>query len=108
VALRPGRPILHFALGEEIRHGAKAHDKRREQDSRRLPPREKQHGRFNSLSSEPLADDSAALSSFTGSPLARTSLTIERICRTRTPSAISTSIWSSSTTLVTLPTSRRW
>ena len=30
--------------------------------------------------------------------------TIERICRTRTPSEISTSIWSSSTTLVTLPT----
>jgi len=34
-------------------------------------------------------------SSFTGSPLARTSATMERICRTRTPSAISTSIWSS-------------
>jgi hypothetical protein len=33
-----------------------------------------------------------ALSSFTGSPFARTSLTIERIWRTRTPSAISTSI----------------
>ncbi len=32
------------------------------------------------------------LSSFTGSPLARTSDTIERICRTRTPSEISTSI----------------
>src|SRR5208282_213106 len=49
--------------------------------------------------------DQLALSSFTGSPLARTSDTIERICRTRTPSEISTSIWSSSTTLVTLPTS---
>ena len=44
-------------------------------------------------------------SSLTGSPLARTPDTIERTWRTRTPSAISTSIWSSSTTLVTLPTS---
>src|SRR6516225_4007023 len=44
-------------------------------------------------------------SSLTGSPLARTPVTIERTWRTRTPSAISTSIWSSSTTLVTLPTS---
>jgi hypothetical protein len=44
-------------------------------------------------------------SSLTGSPLARTPVIIERTCRTRTPSAISTSICSSSTTLVTLPTS---
>src|SRR5712664_1250827 len=38
------------------------------------------------------------------SPLARTPEIICRICRTRTPSEISNSIWSSSTTLVTLPT----
>jgi len=35
-----------------------------------------------------------------GSPFARTPVTIERTWRIRTPSAISTSIWSSSTTLV--------
>ena len=44
VALRPRRPVLHGAFGEEVRHGEQAHDKCREQYSRRLPPREKQHG----------------------------------------------------------------
>src|SRR5260370_7927056 len=55
-----------------------------------------------------LADVSSlagSLFSFAGSPLARTPEIFCRICRTRTPSEISNSIWSSSTTLVTLPTS---
>jgi hypothetical protein len=54
-----------------------------------------------------LADVSSlagSLFSFAGSPLARTPEIICRICRTRTPSEISNSIWSSSTTFVTLPT----
>src|SRR5580704_10616826 len=42
--LRPRRPGPHRALGEEVRHRAEAYGERREQDSRRLPPREKQHG----------------------------------------------------------------
>src|SRR5580700_2282226 len=50
VTLRPRRPTLHGALGEEIRHGAQAHETRREENRRRLPPREKQHGlRYSSL-----------------------------------------------------------
>ena len=56
VALRPCRPALHGALGEEIRHGAQAHDKRREQNRHRLPPREKQHGlRYSSLRRRPVS-----------------------------------------------------
>jgi hypothetical protein len=44
VALRPAWPFLHHALGEEVRHREQTHDKRRDHDRRRLPPREKQHG----------------------------------------------------------------
>ena len=33
----------NHAFGEEIRHREQAHDQRREHNSRRLPPREKQH-----------------------------------------------------------------
>ena len=43
VTLRPRRPFPHRRLGEEIRHGEQTHDERHEQNTRRLPPREKQH-----------------------------------------------------------------
>src|ERR1700758_3062014 len=113
VALRPCRPVPDYVIGKEIGYREKTHDESRKQDCRRFPSREKQHGLGFSLNVVafvpcPLAgcggQNQAALSSLTGSPLARTSLTMPRICRTRTPSAISTSIWSSSTTFVTLAT----
>ena len=44
VALRPFRPALDRALGEEIGHGEQADDERREQDRRRLPLRNIKHG----------------------------------------------------------------
>src|SRR5262249_45500295 len=63
--------------------------------------------RAKARDNDQLADVSSlagSLLSLAGSPLARTPWIICRICRTRTPSEISNSIWSSSTTLVTLPT----
>jgi len=55
VALRPGRPLADHVFRKEVRYCEQAHDERREQDTRRLPPREKQHGfgrpRFPSLPS---------------------------------------------------------
>ena len=43
MALRPGRPALHHAVGEEIGDGEQADDDRRDQDRDRLPAGEKQH-----------------------------------------------------------------
>src|SRR5882724_87630 len=107
--LRPFRPALHRGFREEIRNGAKAYHQRCQHDCQRLPPRKIQHR--DNLSEwcgswwfGPGLAQLAVPSSFAGSPLARTPEIIWRIWRTRTPSEISTSIWSSSTTLVTLPT----
>src|SRR6185437_16961842 len=43
MALRPLRPARDGLFGEEVRHGEQAHDQRREHNSYRFPPREKQH-----------------------------------------------------------------
>src|SRR5262249_14204891 len=109
VALRPLGPALHHALGHEVRHGEQAHDHGREHDRQRLPTREKQHGstRLRVYFFIDAQDAALDVSSFTGSPLARTSAIMERAWRTRRPSAISISISvaSSSTFLVTRPIS---
>ena len=44
VTLRPFRPALHRVVGEEVRHGAKADEKRREQRRCRFQPGEMKHG----------------------------------------------------------------
>src|SRR4029079_8799588 len=95
---------------EEVRNGTEAHHQRREDDRQRLPPREIQHRVDPSVNENAVRNQLEAASSLAsafslaGSPLARTPEIICRIWRTRTPSEISNSIWSSSTTLVTLPT----
>src|SRR5262249_37723062 len=100
VTLRPARPMTDHVLRKEIGQGEKPYGERKEQNGRCLPAREKQHGSgfpystaLQSARPCPLcAPNQAALSSLTGSPFARTSLSMARTCRTFTPSAISISI----------------
>ena len=72
--LRPCRPALDHLLGKEIGHGEAAHQGRRHQNGHHFPSCEIQHV---PTTPQPPAQP-AALSSFTGSPLARTSATILR------------------------------
>src|SRR6476469_6012885 len=97
MALCPARQALDRGIAEEVGNRKQAHNQRRQQRRQRFPSRKIEHSVRSG------APQLLVSSSLTGSPLARTSLTIERICRTRTPSATSISTWSSSTTLVTRP-----
>ncbi len=91
--LRPLRPGLHIGFGEEVRHRAQTDHDRGQNDCKRSQWGEVKH-QFNPLRRwlRQHVRQLAAASSLAGSPLVRTPEIMLRIWRTRTPSAISTSI----------------